>query len=440
MKRWPTGRLIRAMLLPLLLGLHPANAAASDELILEVHPEKNRVYLHEAVGVTVTLLAGPVSIRNIQYPRLDGAAFRTTEFAPPRQTSIARNGREYTAYEFSATLAPNKIGEIELGPADLRCELLDPGSGAAAFFGGSEPRAVTVRSKPVRFSVLPLPTRGQPAGYSGAVGRFTVNRQVTPTVIQSGDPITVTTRIEGVGNIDSFSCNSISLSGVRSYPPRTRQTGNRLSCEQVLLPEGRVEIPAASISFFDPLSERYKTRKSRPIELEVSAPPGTATVAPPVKANPNEKTDTSVPTPWTGLAAGSLLLAAIFFLAWRQKRKSTEKPPLAAAANPSVATWLAKAEQALAENDPASFHTAVFRALQEHLAACHGLRAAAITGEIVARVLRPAGMEEPLLQTYAVLFRICDRTRFGPRGMDGEGMLETLRLLREATGQDQERQ
>jgi hypothetical protein len=419
------------------VGSGVAGEVVGNELLLEVHPEKTRAYLHEAVPVTVTLLAGSLSLRNIQYPRLDGAAFRTSEFSPPRQTRVARNGREYAAYEFSATLVPRKSGEIELGPAQLRCDVLAPASGAAAFFGGSEPRSVTVRSQPVRFSILPLPTRGRPAGYGGAVGRFTVSRQVSPTVIRRGDPVSVTTRIEGVGNIDSFSCESISLPGVRAYPPRARRTGKRLICAQVLLPETatRVEIPAASLSFFDPLKARYRTLKSQPTTLEVSAVASTAAAMQPARTPPVDKTDRPAVArhSFVAVATASLLLGGLIFLAMRRKNISMEPAAGSHAALPSVVDRLAEAERALEANEAATFHTAVFRALQAHLAARYGLAAQAITGEIVAKVLRPSGMPECLVEIHDKLFVACDRARYAPTGTRYETMQETFRLLQDVT-------
>jgi len=433
-----TGRLFRAILLALLLGVHPATVwaaaaeeVAGDELILEVHPEKSRAYLHEAVPVTVTLLAGSVSVRNIEYPRLDGAAFRISEFSPPRRSSVARNGREYTAYEFAATLIPRESGEIELGPAELRCDLLAAAGGAAAFFGGSEPRTVTVRSKPVRFSILPLPTRGRPAGYTGAVGRFTLSRQVTPTAIQIGDPITLTTRIEGVGNIDSYSCESISLPGVRAYPSRARRVGKRLTCEQVLVPEAAasVEIPAALISFFDPLSERYRTATSPSVPLALTgAHSGQTREMAPVAAVKAR----SAPAPsgtsrwplWAALAAVLLVSAGAALLATRRRRAVLEHT----AAVVAVARQsLAEAEAALAANDPQRFYEAIFRLAQASAAARLNLPSPGMT----VGMLNHDGSGEPTHHFLAELFQECDAVRYGRSARDRQDMLRTFKRLQE---------
>lgn len=453
MSRWAKAVLGCAFFMALLVGVglasqeaaaEFADAALHEQIILEVRPQKDRAYVHEAVPVTVTLLVGSLSIRNIQYPRLAGKAYRIGEFTPPRQTRATRDEREYMAYEFSATLVPESSGKIDLGPAELRCDLLAPAGGAAAFFGESEARAVTVRSQPVRFTVLPLPARGAPAGFGGAVGRFTIAREAMPTAIRSGDPVTLTTRIEGVGRLDGFSCPALSLPGVRAYVPTARYGESRLVCEQVLIPEvvAPIEIPELSLSYFDPRRERYQTLKSRPIRLDVAAPIGQAGAAPAVAVAALPAAAGELPSAagplLAGVAAAVLLLLVIAVLVMRRSRPARRQPPVAcAAAGPSLADWLADADRALAADDPVAFHTAVFRALQAHLAQRHGLPAAAITEEILARASSPAGIDKHRLKAYADLFAICNRSRYAPGAGVAPPMPETLRRMQETLREDQ---
>lgn len=441
--------MIRAMLAVFPLGAcfappcaaaEPLNDAADDVPILVVHPEKSRAYVGEAVKVTVTLWADPATIRNIQYPRLGGEGFRGPDFGPPRQTSVTRNGQEYAAYEFVTILYPRQTGEIDLGPAELRYDLLSPAGGADAFFGGREPRSVVARSEPVRFTVRPLPTRGRPPDFTGAIGRFAISRSVAPTVFQSGEPITVTTRIQGVGNLDSLSCPSISLVAVQSYPPSAQRTGSRLSCEQVLVPEATVtgiEIPGASISFFDTRREHYQTVGTKPISFAVAAAakPAGITSLPPIRDLPLDQSESSVAARPVLYMAGvlALLLVVAIIPAIRRKRARGSQPAAAAlAAGPLLGIQVAEAQQALAANDAAGFYTAVFRALQTHLGARHSLHAAAITGDVVSKVLRPAGVDAGKMAAYTELFSTCDRARYGRlRGVENGKMTEMLCLLRE---------
>ena len=428
-----------------------AEPAAGDGALLELRADRTRVYVHEAVPVTITLLVAGAPLRNIRYPRLDGGAGRVSEFGPPRQKSVVRGGREYVAHEFAATLVPRQPGRIELGPAELGADILAPASGPAAVFGEAEMRTLTLRSAPVALTVLAPPKRGQPADYAGAVGRFTMTREVAPAAVRQGDPVTVGTRIGGVGNFDSLVCPVVALAGVRGYPPAARSGDGRLACEQILIPEAAadIEIPAGRLVYFDPGQERYLAASTPAVRIAVAAaasgtmppapgPAGAATDAAAVgKLDMPAPASLSARPPAGGIVplAGAIvaIVAIVALAAGRRHRRppaSVPQPPAPVRRGfPDFARWLAEAERARAANDPQAFHDAVFRALQGHLGAHYGLPAAGITADIVSRVMAPAGAPPALLDASARLFAACDRVRYGGDAAD-QNMDETLRLLR----------
>jgi hypothetical protein len=415
-----------------------SGAVADADLILEVRPEKNRVYLHEAIPVTVTLLAGAVSVRvrDIQFPRLAGAAFRVTGFAPPQKDSAVRDGHEYAAYQFSATLVPRRSGDIELGPAELRCDVLAPARGAAAFFGGSEPRAVTLRSQSVHFSILPLPTRGRPADFGGAVGHFRLTRQVTPTAVEPGSPVTVTTRIEGVGKIDTFSCPSILLSGVRSYPPRVRRTGKGLTCDQVLVPETAVtvEIPAARVSYFDPRTGRYGAATSPPVALRLTGPLGgperDRAVTPEAMRRPASPPAERFGWPvWLAIAALAVAAAGAARLGIKRRRATADPTPNL---DDLARQYLADAAAALAADDPQRFYEAGFRVAQTMASTRWTLPPAGIAACPSGDGIRADTAMDGSSRRLAELFGDCDAVRYGGSIPHAEDMARTLRRLQEA--------
>lgn len=425
--------MVGTLLLPLrCVWAESGSNVPRDELILEVRPEKSRVFLHERTPVIVTLLVGQVSVRNIQYPRLSGVVFMTSEFASPHRKSITRNGHEYTAYEFATTLTPRRSGKTELGPAELSCDLLAPSGGATDFFGGNESQSTTIRSEPVSFTILPLPTRGQPANFTGVVGRLAVSRTVTPKEIQSGDPVMVTTRIEGVGDFDSFPCPSISLPGVRSYPARGWRTESSLTCEQALIlqTDSIKEIPAFSISFFDPLRERYGTAKSQPVPLKFKirtpSPVGdkaraSAVIMPLAPRQSN----------WLLMAvfAGVFVVTAgaISRAKWRQRNVNDHPAEIA----PALHRYLAEAEAALLENDAKRFYLAAFRLLQASAAAYECLPSAGLTGDGFNVDLSRGDARDPASTSYPDLFRECDAVRYGKAARSCQDMLRTFNNLRE---------
>lgn len=436
---------ILALALSLLLLPWPARsepAGARHDLILDVGLDRNRVYPGEAVGITATLLVGQVAVRNIRYPALKDERGRPVEFASPQGGSQVRDGREYAVHAFPATIRPAKSGEWQLGPAEIACDVLVPGGAAAGFFADHEPRATVVRAAPVKLTVLPLPAAGRPGDFSGAVGAFTVARHAAPLEVARGDPVTVSTRIEGSGNIEAFTCPTLELPGVRAYPPKSRRVGRALTCEQVIQPQatGELLLPAAGASFFDPGAGRYRRVRSEALRVVVRAPVSPPQVAAPaaasIAARPAEGSRPSVQR-WLAPLAGLLLLGLVVLGLRRLWPRAVTTGPLPPArARPGQPDWLAEARRALEAGDAERLHTAAYRYLQARIGARHGLIPGAISGEAVGRVLRPSGMGEDIAQSYETLFTLCDRARYGPAGAGEGGLREAGRLLERIARED----
>ena len=415
------------MILPLLAAMllflatvapTPAAEEIGQNLVLELRLAKDAAYPHEAVAVTVTLLAG-APVRNIQFPHLAGTGFRRSGFAPPRQSNVVRDGREYTAYEFAASLVAGRSGVIDLGPAELGLEVLAPAAGAAAFYGESQPRRLVVRSTPIRFTVLPLPLRGRPAGFDGVVGHFTLSREVAPTLVTSGEAVTVTTRMVGTGNICTHACEPIALPGMRAYPPQTRCSKGRLTCEQVLLPEtaGDAVIPGGSLLFFDPSAHHYRTATSAPVPIRVigmqSKPAARPALSITYRGSVAER-----PRPYRWGLVGVLLAVVGGVLVRYWWRRSM--PVQVAATCPS----LAEVEATLAAADPDRFYAAVFRLVQARAVAHADLPAAGATAGPFATAAPPC---DPIILD---LFHECDAVRYGLSPRSQADMLRAYEKLR----------
>ncbi len=417
------------MILPLLAAtllflatVAPALAAeeTGQNLVLELRLAKDSAYPYEAVAVTVTLLAG-APVRNIQFPHLAGTGFRSSGFALPRQSDVVRDGREYTTYEFDATVVAGRSGVFDLGPAELGLDVLAPAAGAAAFFGENQPRRLVVRSTPIRFTVLPFPVRGRPAGFDGVVGHFTLSRQVAPTLVTDGEAVTVTTRMVGAGNICTHACEPIALSGMRAYPPQARCSKGRLTCEQVLLPEtaGEALIPGGSLLFFDPSAHHYRTATSPPVPIRVirmeSKP-----AARPAPSTTHQGSVAERPRPYRWGIVGILLAAAaagvvLVRYGWRRSM-----PVQRAATCPS----LAEVEATLAAADTERFYAAVFRLVQARAVDHAGLPAAGATAGSFATATPPS---DPIILD---LFHECDAVRYGLSPRSHADMLRAYEKLR----------
>ena len=418
------------------LALAEQGPAAPDALRLELKAGKTRLYPGEPVALTVTLLAGELPLRDIQYPRITGSSFRVGQFGLPGEREVVRDGKTGTAYDFTTSITARRSGTLALGPAELQCDLLAPAVGSAAFFGGTQKRRVSVTSEPLTLTVLPIPAQGRPRGFSGAVGSFTVSVSAQPRELHAGDPVTVRTVIRGEGSLEQFSCNPSAAPGFVSYPPRAGSVGDSLTCEQVLIPRTQKvrEVPAVAISFFDPASERFRTVRSVPVPLRVTPPEAPAASAPPVPIPPpaaparGSAPPQRVDRPVAGVALLSIAAALVgIWIAARCRRRATVPPPaVEAASGPRPQEWLAAAEAAVEARDAEAFYRAAFRATQALTAARLQLPAAGWTGPLPEELL-PAQLHGPA----SALLKRCDLVRYGRESADHRQLAHDLGILQQ---------
>jgi hypothetical protein len=395
-----------------------AEPGTGDQLLLELNLEKQSAYPGERVTLTATLLVGSVTFRNIQYPRVGDGPYRLTPFTQSGQFAVSRNGRAFTAYEFKSTLTPEQQGSWPIGPAELQGDLQQPGGGSAGFFGEAVSRSTLVRSAQTTLEVQPLPSHGRPADFTGALGRYRVDRIASASSVRAGDPVTITTRIEGIGNFHGFSCQPIQLPGVRAYPPITRQQGNRLICEQVLVPlqAQDMQIPSLRVSFFDMDAQRYGSSQTKPIVLTVSTVLETRLDKPEKSGLSPAMLDSQRPA--TGFVGPALVWVALVgflglgLLAWAiagmlRQRRHRLSSQLASQSPPSpdrIPALLNEAKQALTDADVSRFYAAAFRIAQTIAATRSGHRLSSLS---ITRALEPS--PELLIE----VFEQCDAVRYG---------------------------
>ncbi len=256
---------------------------------------------------------------NIESPLFDDFRFAPDPPAPrgksriPIQTSqgmislpaTARvelsNGKQFTVVTGERTLIPNRPGEFEIAPITATIELVtewerrrrsafdDFGFGSSLFDEafGSGRRAAKVElfraeDEPFSFQVKPFPSENRPQSFSGAVGKgFSLEVAADRTVVRVGDPIRLTLKLRGDGNIEGAALPSLSADGGLD-PERFRlpegdvagafddkQHSKQFTVSVRVLDESISEIPAIAYSWFDVDKEAYQTTRSKPIALRV---------------------------------------------------------------------------------------------------------------------------------------------------------------------------
>jgi tetratricopeptide (TPR) repeat protein len=138
-------------------------------------------------------------------------------------------------------------------------------------------REVSVAASELVLDVLPLPEEGRPPGFSGAVGRFTIQARAEPRELAVGESLKLELAIAGFGNLPSFSPPRLdALRGFRALGMIERPGGRerRLVFDLVPVSDDVTEVPAVDFTFFEPHPQpRYRTIRTTPIPLTVRAAP-----------------------------------------------------------------------------------------------------------------------------------------------------------------------
>ena len=275
----------------------------SADLRVKMQLPSGPVFVGERVPVTVSFTLEDRLQQNVLKYRLhvalfDDEAFRFLDeghqgdktvrletqagsFEVRGRSSKHREGnKQYTTVTVTRTLVPLAPGRYEIPPTTLRVE--EGVRYRSDFFGGR--RATKVRRWQAEdpgstLEVAEIPGQQQPPSFGGGIGRgFTVEVSADRTVVQVGDPITLTLLVRGEG-LETASLPPLDAEGLLSAEdfrvagdvPTGDIDGDakRFTAVVRVLSDKVSEIPALAYSWFDPFSRGYQTTHSRPIALSV---------------------------------------------------------------------------------------------------------------------------------------------------------------------------
>ncbi len=294
-------------------------SAQSDAIFIKVIADKKKVYLGEKLLVTFKwYINKDISEYRLNIPWLDGLKnFLVTDPEQDKQKKYQRlmvngdqqmaalkgreiyKGQPYTVISFQKIIMPIAVGEYKLEPAFLKCEVVTGykksrrggfddffSSGFDDFFGRGR-NAVTesfaTRSETVLIKVSEVPDQNKPVTYNGAVGDFKFTVDLKPVTLKAGEPITVTMKVSGSGNLEQLQLPVFpEIKDFKSYEPESRvnvlQKGGEVTgekiFEKVLIPrhKGDYKIPQISFTFFNPKKKQYQTIKKGPFKVHVEKP------------------------------------------------------------------------------------------------------------------------------------------------------------------------
>jgi len=260
-------------------------------VFLRAIPNKKEVYKGEEILVSFALYFKE-NVRNFSRQKLpDAQGFWVEQFPTRKQPQVTTeviDGEVYRKAELQRlALFPTQTGELLIDPMIVDCELIvqrrQPRSIFDDFFSDSffgSTKVETVQSEPVTIKVNALPAGGQPTGFTGGVGSYSIRSTIDTLETEANQAITVVYELQGRGNINTVKLPALDLpSSVEQFDPKVeRQSEIRaghvtglVRYEYVLIPRsvGVLEIPAIQYAYFDPVQQRYHNISSRAFPVQV---------------------------------------------------------------------------------------------------------------------------------------------------------------------------
>jgi len=262
---------------------------AEDNLHLVAEVSKGSPYLNEALTVVYKLYVSPrVSVSNwreLDSPKYNDFWSQSIDIQQLRVENGEYRGEPYRYVILRKTiLYPQKTGELNIEPLTLSIAV-DVPSARRDIFGSRIYKTVnkTVAANNRKINVKPLPA-GKPANFTGAVGKFDFNVTTSKNELNAGESLEAKVEVRGNGNLKLFDLPGLTApSSLEMYDPERAENVNTnlngmqgsISEAYTVVPtqKGMYPIPALSFSYFDPSSEKYITKTSEELLINVEKGP-----------------------------------------------------------------------------------------------------------------------------------------------------------------------
>ncbi|HEY8463277.1 MAG TPA: BatD family protein [Bacillota bacterium] len=253
-----------------------------DRIYLEVKLPRHRIYLGEKLPIKIRLLIREdLQVSDVTYPALNQPAVVLKQMEKPAQSKQIINGISYQVLDFTTEISGVKSGKIILGPFTVNCNILTKHSTGDSFFDDffadytKEP--VQLNSNRIPLEILPLPTKGQPADFSGGIGNFQISASAGAQNVSQGDPISIKLTVTGEGNLENIAPPQLADStGFKVYGAQRKHSDKQQTVfEQVLIPlDSKLhQVGPYTLTYFNTVTGSYQKIHTKPIPIKVAPNP-----------------------------------------------------------------------------------------------------------------------------------------------------------------------
>ncbi|MFR9577576.1 MAG: BatD family protein [Rikenellaceae bacterium] len=435
------------------------NRVTEDDLFLRMSLSESSVYKGEPVRATIKLYSrvNIVHNENLKMPTFNG--FWAQDITDSRSQTSGREtyrGKVYDTHVIREYLLyPQQSGELTIDPTqiDITAQVVVQSSrNVDPFFGGghefynvrrhleTEPRTINVKRLPA----------GEPASFSGAVGKFSIEMQpLASSTIKANSAATLKVRVSGHGNMTFVQApklelpNSFELYNVRTTESIQSDASGAVGYKEFEYPfiaraEGDYTIPAIEFSYFDSHSGAYNVVSTNPFSVTITPDDSGADVATVqrgssrmniemlgsdirfIKLGEAKFTRKRDPLILSGLyfaIVGALLVLFVVLYVF-VKRALRNSKNLAhkrgKMANKMAIQRFKKAKGYMDSSSEHQFYEEVLRGLWGYMSDKLNIPVSALTKEYVREELTKRGCNSDLVQEFSAIITICDEAQYSP--------------------------
>ena len=433
----------------------------NGDIFLRTIVTKSRPYEQEALTLSYKLYVTGLDIRGFtektSIPDFTGFFKQDLDQQNIQFELEHYNNRNYqVATIYQTLLYPQHSGDIVIPSASFEAIILMPNTRRRSFFDDAYIQATkTLQAPSVTIHVNALPT-GKPAGYSGGVGRFTLNASISDTTIATNDAVTLKVEIKGAGNLKLLKTPAIDWpEGFEAYDPKVnnnfKTTASGISGSKTIeylaiaRNSGTYTLPALTFAYFDTESGQYRTLRTQDYTIRVKKGAGDA--ASPAAVNdytaPRQedikelgsdiryiytgelrtpRTDSSFDTFWAsprGLCLlyllPTIIAAAIFILMLKRIRENADMTRVRyRRANKVAQKRLKQARQLMQQDRKEAFYEEIEHAAFSYLSDRLSIPTADLNKDNIADTLRRKGCPENDITEVLDLLSNAEFARYAP--------------------------
>jgi hypothetical protein len=439
------------------------NRSDLEPIFLHVEASPKRATVQQPVVITWTLYFQP-SVRTYDVRRLASTeGFWSEEWEVPNPPEVVQ--RTVKGQQFSAAvihrlvLFPTRSGDLTIGPMEVvvqyegtrRRGLLDDFFDDSFFGGGL--REKQLESRELKLKVDPLPTMGKPDGFDDLVGQYSIDAELDQREVSVNESVLLSVTVRGEGNIGFIPPPEVNVPpDIELYEPEVTQekqpdagtiTGYK-KFQYLLIPRraGRQKIDPIDLTFFDPERNRYVTRSTPELELNVRSSSGRIAVDEELAGGTPSRVETvgrdirwilearkglgRIAPPVTERLSywlsyfipGLVAIAGLAGARLRRARGKREGEVRSRKAVRHARNAMKQARGHLGAGEVQLGYTALAKGIVGYLADRMGIERATLDGAARRQMLEQRGVSIDRIDALEQILALCDSARFTPQGAD----------------------